>query len=95
MPSTPTLEKIKAKRIQAEQNVKELREAEIDAAFEETPITDSDYEFKCRVFSKQRLLTQKIRQHVGRKRFSIEVQRKKLDRLREEQLACPAKLDPV
>ena len=89
MPSTSAsasaLDKIKAKRIQAEKNVKELREAEIDAAFRETPVSDQAYIFVCRVRAKQRQLTQQARHRVGRKRYSIEVQQKKLDQSRAEQ----------
>lgn len=85
MPSTPTIEKIKAKRIQAEQNVKDLREAEIDAAFRETPIDDDAYLETCRFISKKRQLTQRIRHRVGRKRYSINVQLEKLAQLQAEQ----------
>lgn len=93
MPTAPSHATLKAKRIEAEQRAQELRDAEINAAFEENPISDPDYHFKCRVISKQRLATQKIRQHVGRKRFSIEVQRKKLDRLLEEQEVLTSQLN--
>lgn len=88
--TTPSpVEKIRAKRIQAEQVAKELREAEIKAVFCETQVDDRDYLLKCRLLSKQRLRTQQARHRLGRKRYSIKVQEKKLEQARSlhEQLA--------
>lgn len=78
------LQSIREQRLQAEAKLKELQQAEVDAAIGDIVIDDPEFNSITRGISKRRKSVQRLKQVKGRKEYSLRVQEQKIQELKSD-----------